>query len=137
MARAKTQYLVEVGMGLLKEIVIDADHPAGLARFWCEVLTDYRVMPYDADEIARLAALGLTPETDPVVMVAGPGPRLCFHQFPGPRPGRNRLHLDVAVADRAAETRRLQELGAVLRRHGAGYTVLADPEGNNFCLVDA
>lgn len=137
MARAKTQHLVEVSVGVLKEIVIDADHPASLARFWCGVLAGYDVMPYDAAEIARLAALGLTPETDPVVMVVGPGPRLCFHLFPGPRPARNRLHLDVAVADRMAETLRLQGLGANLRRQGVGYTVLADPEGNNFCLVDA
>ena len=123
-------------MGRLHEIVIDADHPARLARFWCEVLTGYAVMPYDQAEIARLAAQGLTPETDPVVMVEGPGPRLCFHTFPGPRPPRNRIHLDVAVKDVPAEVARLVALGATFRREASGYTVLADPEGNNFCLVD-
>ena len=51
-------------MGALKEIVIDADHPASLARFWAAVLDGYAVRPYDEGEIARLAALGFTPETD-------------------------------------------------------------------------
>lgn len=122
-------------MGRLKEIVVDADHPARLARFWAEVLTDYAVAPYDAAEIARLAALGLTPETDPVVMLEGPGPCLCFHLMPGPRPARNRWHVDVAVPDPEAELARLSRLGARLRRRAAGYLVLEDPEGNPFCLV--
>lgn len=123
--------------GVLKEIVFDADHPAALARFWAEVLTGYAVMPYDAAELARLAALGLTPETDPVVMVTGPGPRLCFHRMPGPRPARDRMHLDIAVPDPEAEAARLVGLGARLHRRGAGYLVLHDPEGHAFCLVAA
>lgn len=124
--------------GVLKEIVFDSAHPARLARFWAQVLQGYAVLPYDAAELARLAGLGLTPDSDPVVMVAGPGPRLCFHLIEGTRPARrrNRVHLDIAVNDRAAETARLAGLGARLRRQGAGYTVMADPEGNNFCLVD-
>ena len=60
-------------MGKLKEIVIDADHPASLARFWAAAVDGYAVRPYDDAEIARLAALGLTPETDPFVLVDGPG----------------------------------------------------------------
>lgn len=123
--------------GHLKEIVMDADHPAALARFWAEVLEGYAIAPYDAAEIARLAALGLTPETDPVVMLDGPGPRLCLHRMPGPRPARNRVHLDIAVPDVEAEVTRLLSLGASLRRRAPGYVALADPEGNNFCLVPA
>ncbi len=122
-------------MGQLKEIVIDCDHPSRLARFWCAVIDGYAVLPYDAAEIARLALLGLTPDTDTSVMADGPGPRLCFHLRPGPRPGRNRLHFDIAVADRAAEIARLTALGAARVRDGTGYTVMTDPEGNNFCLV--
>jgi hypothetical protein len=71
-------------MNKLKEIVIDAGHPAALARFWAEVIDGYAIRPYDDEEIARLAALGFTPETDPTVMVDGPGPTLCFQIFPGP-----------------------------------------------------
>jgi hypothetical protein len=124
-------------MGTLKEIVIDADHPAALARFWAEVLDDYAIRPYDDEEIARLARLGFTPETDPSVMVDGPGPTLCFQLFPGPRPDRNRVHLDVVSDDRDAEIVRLIGLGATIAREADGYTVMRDPEGNNFCVIDA
>lgn len=122
-------------MARLKDIVIDADHPAALARFWAAVLDGYEIAPYDDQEIARLALLGLTPETDTSVMVEGPGPRLCFHLMPGPRGERNRVHLDIAADDADAEIARLIALGASLSRHGDGYTVLRDPEGNPFCVV--
>lgn len=122
-------------MGRLKEIVIDCDVPSRVARFWAEALDNYAVMPYDKEEIARLAALGLTPETDPVVLVDGPGTRLCFHLREGGRPVRNRVHLDIASPDREKEVARLISLGATFVRETAGYTVLNDPEGNNFCVT--
>ena len=58
----------------ISEIVIDALHPAALARFWAAALDGYAVRPYDAAEVARLAAMGRTPETDPQVAVDGPAP---------------------------------------------------------------
>jgi hypothetical protein len=119
----------------LKEIVIDADHPARLARFWAAALAGYAIRPYDSGEIARLAALGLTPETDPVVMVEGPGPTLCFHRRKGPRPFRNRLHFDLSAADPELEIARLTALGATVWRQTETYTTLRDPEGNPFCVV--
>ena len=122
-------------MARLRDIVIDADHPAALARFWAAALDDYEIAPYDDTEIARLATLGLTPETDTSVMVEGPGPRLCFHLMSGPRAARNRLHFDIAAGDPAAEIARLIALGASRSRDGDGYTVLRDPEGNPFCVV--
>jgi len=122
-------------MGRLKEIVFDCHHAAALARFWAALLEDYAVRAYDEAEIARLAGLGLTPETDPVVMVDGPGPTLCFHEIERGRV-QGRIHLDVAVSDRHAERQRALELGASVIREADGYTVMADPEGNHFCLVD-
>jgi Predicted enzyme related to lactoylglutathione lyase len=121
-------------MGRLKDIVIDADHPASLARFWAAALDGYDIVPYDDAEIARLAKLGLTPETDTSVMVAGPGTRICVHLRRGPRPERNRVHLDIAAEDVEAEVSRLIDLGATRVRDGDGYVVLHDPEGNNFCV---
>ena len=115
-------------MARLKEIVIDCDIPSRVARFWAEALDGY-------EELARLAALGLTPETDPTVMVEGPGTRLCFHLRQEERPARNRLHLDIATPDRAREVERLLSLGASFVREADGYTVLNDPEGNNFCVA--
>lgn len=121
--------------GTLKEIVFDCSRAAPLARFWAEVIEGYAVRAYDDEEIARLAALGLTPETDPVVMVDGPGPTLCFHEIERGRV-QGRIHLDVKVADRSAERARLIGIGASVLREADGYTVMVDPEGNHFCLVD-
>lgn len=121
--------------GMLKVIVFDCSRAAPLARFWAEVIEGYAVRAYDDEEIARLAALGLTPETDPVVMVDGPGPTLCFHEIERGRV-QGRIHLDVRVADRAAERARLIGIGASVLREADGYTVMVDPEGNHFCLVD-
>lgn len=121
-------------MARLKDIVIDADQPAALARFWAAALEGYEIAPYDDAEIARLAALGLTPETDTSVMVEGPGPRLCFHQMARPRGERNRLHFDLTAERPAEEIARLVALGASRSRDGDGYTVLRDPEGNPFCV---
>lgn len=121
--------------GLLKEIVFDCRQAALLARFWAEVLEGYAVRAYDDEEIERLAALGLTPETDPVVMVDGPGPTLCFHEIERGRV-QGRIHLDVAVADPATEIARLLGIGATVGREADGYTVMLDPEGNHFCIVE-
>jgi Glyoxalase-like domain len=123
-------------MGRLKEIVIDADLPSRLARFWAAALDGYAVRAYDDAEIARLAALGLTPDTDPTVMVDGPGPTLCFQKVLGPRPARNRIHLDIAHAERSAEVDRLKALGATYWYDRANFTTLRDPEGNQFCVID-
>lgn len=119
----------------LNEIVFDCRRAAPLARFWAVLLDGYAVRAYDEAEIDRLAALGLTPETDPVVMVDGPGPTVCFHEVERGRV-QGRIHLDIEVDDRAAERARALALGAALVREAEGYTVLADPEGNHFCLVD-
>ncbi|MFO1142042.1 MAG: VOC family protein [Amaricoccus sp.] len=117
--------------------MFEAGHPARLARFWAGLLEGYAIRAYDAEEIERLRGLGFTPETDPAVMVDGPGPSLCFHRVPGRRYSNNRMHLDVAVVDPEAELTRLVGLGARLLRRAEGYLVLADPEGNQFCLVAA
>lgn len=87
------------------QIVFDSDHPPALARFWAEALDGYAVRPYDEAEIARLAERGFTPETDPVVMVDGPGLQLCFQQRDASIAGGNGIHLDVATSQRADQVR--------------------------------
>lgn len=123
-------------MASLREIVVDCEHPPALAHFWAAVLDDYAVRPYDDAEIARLAAKGLTPATDPVVMVDGPGPLLCFQQVPERKSGKNRVHLDVVSADRRSEVDRLIGLGAVIQAEFDGWTLMHDPGGNEFCVAD-
>jgi hypothetical protein len=121
--------------GTLKEIVFDCKRAAPLARFWAQVLAGYAVRPYDDEEITRLAKLGYKPETDPIVLVDGPGPSLCFQEIERGRV-QGRIHLDVEVSDRSAERARLIGLGASVEREADGYTVMADPEGNLFCIVE-
>jgi hypothetical protein len=120
----------------IKEIVVDSADPPSLARFWAAALEGYEVRAYDEEEIARLAALGLTPETDPTVLVDGPGPSLCFHTMAKPQLPRSPIHLDVVGGARAEEVARLTALGASVRDERDGYTVMLDPEGNPFCVQD-
>ena len=123
-------------MGRLKDIVIDCRSAPSLARFWSDLLDGYGVRAYDEAEIARLAALGLTPESDPNVAVDGPGPTLFFQEVPEPKVGKNRLHLDIEVGDRLTEVERLTAKGATVITLFDTWTVLRDPEGNEFCLTD-
>jgi hypothetical protein len=125
-------------MARIADIVVDCAHPASLARFWAAVLDDYAVAPYDEEELARLRAEGVDdPEDDPSVLVqAGPGrPRFFFTRVPEPKTVKNRLHLDLRAQDPAAERSRLTGLGARVVAELPDWTVLADPEGNEFCLL--
>ena len=86
--------------------------------------------------IARLAKLGFTPQTDPTVAVDGPGPTIFLQQVAEPKTTRNRVHLDIVGEERPHEVARLRELGASVRDEHDGYTVMQDPEGNEFCVCD-
>ena len=123
-------------MARIRDIVIDALDPPALARFWAAVLDGYAVRAYDAAEIARLATIGRTPETDPQVALDGPGPTIFLQQVSEPKLGRNRLHLDLVGAPREEEVERICALGATLRDERDVYSVLQDPEGNEFCVRD-
>jgi hypothetical protein len=120
----------------IREIVIDSLAPPKLARFWAAALDGYAVRPYDEAEIARLASIGRTPETDPSVALDGPGPAIFLQETPVPKAGRNRLHLDLVGGPRADEVKRLCALGATVRDEYDTYSVLQDPEGNEFCVRD-
>ncbi|WP_016699580.1 VOC family protein [Actinoalloteichus spitiensis] len=126
-------------MALLRDIVFDCTHPASLARFWAAALTGYEVAPYDEAELTRLRAEGIEdPEDDPLVLVepTAPGaPRLFCQRVPEPKVTKNRVHLDLWAEGLASERDRLVGLGAVLVREEPDLLVLADPEGNEFCLL--
>jgi len=71
----------------------------------------------------------------------GVGPRLLFNVVPEPKTVKNRVHLDLNVADMQAEVARLVGLGArkvkTFDENGETWTVMADPEGNEFCVQPA
>ena len=121
-------------MARLGDITFDCRHPASLARFWAAALDGYEVAPYDDAEIERLRGLGIDDlEDDPSVLVQGPAgsPRLWFQRVPEPKTVKNRVHLDIV-----GDVDHLVSLGAsVLDRHADGLVVLADPEGNELCVV--
>ena len=115
------------------ELVLDCRDPELLARFWCEVL-DFVVVGREAGEWAEIG---------PREGVGAGHPTIFFSRTDEPEPRKPRLHIDVNATDRdqAAELERLLRLGA--RPADIGQTgeeswhVLADPEGNEFCLLKA
>lgn len=122
-------------MGAIHEIVFDCAEPAILAPFWADLLEGYTVRESDVTG-AISAALGLEPEGPTTVLIDGPGPSICFQNVDGQRPDNNRVHFEVQVSDRATEVARLREAGASVDRVLPTYTLMRDPEGNQFCLVD-
>ena len=117
------------------ELAIDCADPSELARFWCAVL-DYEVR----DEEEGLVTIGSPPRSDGADRTGPVPPVLTFARVPEHKTVKNRLHLDVSPADRdqAAEVRRLLDLGARRVDVGQGeqsWVVLADPEGNEFCVL--
>ena len=114
----------------LSEIVVDCRDPESLAAFWSAVL-GYRELSREDGEV----------EIGPAEGFGGPAPTLVFGRVPDPTPGKLRWHVDVSPTDRDQddELERLLALGA--RPADVGQTgeeswhVLADPEGNEFCLL--
>jgi hypothetical protein len=117
------------------ELVVDGHNTRGLAEFWCEVL-GYRIIDEDKDVI-EIGTAELTAEE----VVRGPvPPTIVFVPVPEDKAVKNRLHIDVSPIDRepAEEVERLLALGATRADIGQGdvpWTVLADPEGNEFCVL--
>lgn len=109
------------------ELSIDSLHPERIARWWADVL-DYRITEVDEEQVE-------------IAGPAGSGPTLVFARVPERKSVKNRLHIDVSPTDREqeAELQRLLELGAeradVGQSDDAGWVVLRDPDGNEFCLL--
>jgi catechol 2,3-dioxygenase-like lactoylglutathione lyase family enzyme len=117
----------------LVHLVIDATDPPGLARFWSAAL-GWEIAAEEPGE-AEVWPRGYD-YPDPVALP------LVFVPVPEPKMGKNRIHLDLATtsaAHQAAEVSRVLSLGATLADIGQGevpWVVLADPEGNEFCVLD-
>ncbi|TVL93585.1 VOC family protein [Streptomyces sp. SAJ15] len=148
-------------MALHWKLVIDAADPHRQAVFWAEALG--YVVEDNSTLIERLLGYGAISEDlltefegrrawrdlvavrhpdDPFDAETGTGlgRRILFQRVPEPKTVKNRLHLDLhgAPGEREAEVRRLEALGATLVRHvkepGGEWSVLTDPEGNEFCV---
>lgn len=111
-------------------LVIDTATPATLARFWAEAL-HWRVTFENDDE-----SVVEPPEGSAEENVA---PDLLFVATPDRKSTKNRLHLDLRPVDQQAEVDRLIALGArrvdIGQPESVSWVVLADPEGNEFCVL--
>ncbi len=114
-------------MGLeWEQTIIDPRDPAALGRWWEEAL-GWVVVDDDPDQFE------IRPAPDRL-------PGLVFVRVPQPKRVKNRLHLDFRPDDRDREVERMLSLGASRADIGQGdqsWVVLADPEGNEFCILSS
>jgi predicted enzyme related to lactoylglutathione lyase len=109
-------------------LVLDCVDPERLAAFWADAL-DY----------INVGSAGAYVALDPR---DGNGPKLLLQQVTDPKTVKNRMHLDINAVDVEAEADRLTRLGAqrtasgTCQEHGSTWIVMADPEGNEFCICD-
>ena len=118
----------------LLALSFDTADAAAIAGFWAEVLD----RPIADGATTQFAAIG-------VVDATLTGPRLMFHQVPEGKRVKNRLHLDIVASGRhdwtdvtTAAADAVERGGSVLRESpdpDDRFIVLADPEGNEFCMV--
>jgi predicted enzyme related to lactoylglutathione lyase len=113
----------------LVALCFDANDPLRLARFWAEALH------WETDDQTR-DEIGLVPTDDTRF-------RIRFQPVPEKKVGKNRIHLDLtttSVDDQKDTVARLVGLGArhidIGQRPDEGHVVLADPEGNEFCVIE-
>ena len=109
------------------ELVVDSADPAALAAFWAAVLDWETEVDDEGAELRPRDGRG--------------GPTLVFVPVPEPKAVKNRLHIDLKPDDRDAEVERIIGLGATRADVGQtgeeSWVVLADPEGNEFCVLRA
>ena len=115
----------------IQSLIIDTTDPRGLAGFWESALGWRRTQDQD-DEVVLEPPKG-SPED-------GVAPDLLFGWVPEEKAAvKNRLHLDLRPKDQAAEVARLEGLGARRIDVGQGadvsWVVMADPDGNEFCVL--
>jgi catechol 2,3-dioxygenase-like lactoylglutathione lyase family enzyme len=109
-----------------EQTIVDARDPAALGRWWEEAL-GWVVVDDDPDQFE------IRPAPDRL-------PGLLFVRVPQPKRMKNRLHLDFRPDDRDREVERMLSLGASRADIGQGdqsWVVLADPEGNEFCILSS
>jgi hypothetical protein len=122
-------------------VVVDCRDIAAQSRWWAGVL-DWVIAYDEPDEVVIVPRRALAQGDSIPAEERGPG--LVFITVPEGKTVKNRLHIDLAPRagdDQAAEVARLESLGATRANIGqpadATWVVMADPEGNEFCLFVA
>ena len=112
-------------------IDIDCASPVELGRWWAEFL-GWRITHETENEVVLEPPAG-SPED-------GVSPDILFLKVPEAKAGKNRLHMDLRPDDQAAEVARAEAMGATRIQVGqqdSSWVVMADPEGNEFCVLRA
>ena len=113
-------------------ICIDSTDPAPLGHWWAELL-GWRVTHEEADELVLEPPAGSAED--------GVSPDILFLRVPEPKQEKVRLHIDLRPEDQDAEVARAEAMGATRVDIGQGddvtWVVLADPHGNEFCILRA
>jgi predicted enzyme related to lactoylglutathione lyase len=115
-------------------ITIDSENPKQLAEFWASAL-DWKITYEDENEVS-IELLDGSPEVGRI-------PDILFIKNSDKRSVKNRLHFDLRPQDQEAEVARLETLGAKRIEIGQSsdedttWIVMADPEGNEFCVLRA
>jgi hypothetical protein len=116
----------------IQNLTVDAHDPGSIATFWQEAL-GWRPSGEEPDLVVLEP-----PAASPEEAVS---PDLLFLRVPEEKSVKNRLHLDLRPRDQLAEVERLESLGARRVFIGQGddvtFLVLADPEGNEFCVLSS
>jgi hypothetical protein len=111
-------------------VTVDAHEPGSLARFWAAALGWRVTFEDDVETVIE------PPEGSPAVDVA---PDILFIKVPDEKVVKARMHFDLRPDDQQAQVERLIALGATHADIGQGdevpWVVLADPEGNEFCVL--
>ncbi|MDQ3664801.1 MAG: VOC family protein [Actinomycetota bacterium] len=124
----------------IASVTFDCADALTVARFWSAALE----RPLDPEASSDFAAIGFAGRRD----TAGWGAvehdgesTWMFVRVPEPKTAKNRIHLDVMTTDPEPEIDRLVGLGATrvrdMEEYGYTWTVMADPEGNEFCVATA
>lgn len=123
-------------------VVVDCHDIAAQARWWAETL-DYLIVFENDEEVAIIPRWARVEPMDDVETFRGQPQGMVFVRVPEDKTVKNRLHIDLAPhtsQDRDAEIETLLARGATRVDVGQGdvpWTVLADPEGNEFCVLSA
>ncbi len=124
----------------IASVTFDCDDALTLGRFWAAAL-GRALDPRASSEFATIGFAGRrnTEGWKPAERITET--TWMFVKVPEPKTAKNRIHLDLMTAAPEAEVTRLVELGASrvndVEEYGYRWTVMADPEGNEFCVAKA
>jgi len=119
----------------IQDITIDCQNPRALAQFWAQAL-DWKIGEEATENVAYIQKNLTSTNSDGY-------PSILFYKTPDKKSVKNRIHLDLRPENQLEEVERLEKIGATRIEIGQSsssdttWIVMADPEGNEFCVLKA